>query len=285
MKFVLSYIIFLLIPFYVKGQHGKVKTDDQKLFDKATGYYYDDNYDSALLVFHKFIETYPNSDLKGRAHYNLGYINFQKENYDEAKQIFLNILQQKYNEHDPNGLMEQYTLYKHKSCEHLAEIYLKESNYTEALRYTKLFDKKYPYKHFCGNELRAYDIYRARCYARVFEGQKTYAKAIRTLLPYLFNDGLASNAPLLEDLTRIVDRIYTKDYLNPELNKAISGFKIKKTKHKEYGLITIFGTKVKVYYDALFELGNPDFEANSKLDENALYHKAILTNAFFKQYL
>jgi tetratricopeptide (TPR) repeat protein len=229
--------------------------------------------------------TFPNSKLIGRAHYNIGYINFQTKNYEKAKEVFLAILNNNYNEKDPNGLMEQYTLYKHRSCEYLAEICLADSNFKEAKKYIHLFDKRYPYQHFCGNELAAYDIYRARAYARLFEGEQMYTKAMRELLPFTFENGLAHNDNLLIDLVRITKKAYPINYIKPQLEEAMKSLKMKRKKNEEYGIIRLFGRKVKVLEDQLYALGNPEMTENMKLEGIEKFKKVMITNQFFQTFL
>lgn len=54
-----------------------------------------------------------------------------------------------------------------------------------------MFDKKYKYTHFCGNELMANEIYTATAYARLYHGYGRSRKAISYLLPHLFYNGYA----------------------------------------------------------------------------------------------
>lgn len=279
------YILLVLFPLLVNGQNKTLKSEDQILFDKAMDYYNDEMYDSSLFVFEKLTELFPESNLIGRANYNLGYINYQINNYEKSKLIFQEILKKNYNEFESNGLMEQYTLYKHRSCELLAEIFLKEENFQEANKYVKLFDKKYPYKHFCGNELAAYNIYRARSYARIFEGKKQFKKAIKRLLPFTFENGLASNEELLVDLIRITGKTYSKEEIKLELESAMKSLRIKSNKEDEYGIILLFGQKVEVHDDSLYALGNSEFAENLKLEGKEKFRKIFQTNAFFKKYL
>jgi tetratricopeptide (TPR) repeat protein len=281
----LSIILLFLISIRVNSQVDSTETKDKRLFEEAIDYSYDEIYDSALLYFEKILIDFPKSELRGRAHYNIGYIYFKMKEYDKSKTIFLSILKSDYNEYEAYSLMEQYTLFKHRSCEYLAEIFLDEGNFKEAEKYVRLFDKKYPYKHFCGNEIAAYEIYRSRCYARVFEGEKSFKKAMDKLLPFLFDWGLASNDKLISDLIRVTDKYCSKDKIKEELEKAKKSLTMKTNRHAEFGIIELFGKKVKVCDAGIYDIYEPETYKNLELKGIDKYKKAIEMNRYFKEYL
>ena len=64
----------------------------------------------------------------------------------------------------------------------------------------------------------------------------------------------------MADLIKISDKVYTKDYLRNKMEKAILSLKIRKTKHDEYGKITVLGMRIKIPYDSLFYIIQDNFK-------------------------
>ncbi len=285
-----SVIILILLTVLTQATYSqkKINTEEQKLFDTAVELYNDENIDSALVVFREFKAKYPKSELMPRVHYNIGYILKEQGQTDEAEKVFKDILESKYNDKDPggHGLMgSQYALYKHYSSEHLADIYLNQKNYVEAEKYIILFDKKHPFKHFGGNEMAAYEIFKARSYAKIYDGQGKVNQAIRELVPHIFYNGLADNSVLIDDLIKLLDKDYQIDDIKNELKKSISTLKIKNSKKEGVqATINLFSINVGVSDEGLFNFSNPDYEANTKLEGRDKYLKVIRTNGLYKHY-
>lgn len=210
---------------------------------------YERDKEGSLMRFYEFLTTYPKSQLRGSAHFNIGWISRELKRNDAAKAAFKGILAGDYNEMDPNGLMEVYKLYKHRSARELAEIYLEEENFKEAAKYIKVFDEEYPYQHFCGNELMAYDIYRATMYAQLYHGLGRDDEAIRILIPYSMDNSLASNQPVLERLFIVLNAKYTQVELYNLMNTALESIVIKETKKRTKAWVDLFGVKVEVASD------------------------------------
>jgi tetratricopeptide (TPR) repeat protein len=123
-------------------------TKDELAFEHALSLYEDERIEESVLALYEFMATFPNSPLRGRAHYNLGLIQFQRQHWDAAATAFKEILAADYNELDSNNLMEPYTLYKHHSACLLAEISLEQKDYKAAEEYIHVFEVVYPYQHF-----------------------------------------------------------------------------------------------------------------------------------------
>uniref|UniRef100_UPI0040487981 hypothetical protein n=1 Tax=Roseivirga sp. TaxID=1964215 RepID=UPI0040487981 len=69
-------------------------------FDKAFEMYYDEEYDSALLMYEEFMRDYPASPLIPRAKYNTAYILRELERDIESIPIFEEILISNYNDNE-----------------------------------------------------------------------------------------------------------------------------------------------------------------------------------------
>lgn len=275
-------IVFILIGYSQSVfSQANDKSKDELRFDEIFDVYYDEEYDSALVLFNQFIIEFPNSNLYPRAKYNIGYIYRELGNYDLAIEVFKDIISSNYNDQESfGGLMEQYTLYKHRSSKHLTEIYLDRNEYQLAFRYIRMFDKRYKYEHFCGNELFANEIYTASAYGRYYNGIGKSEKAIKLLSQYLFYNGLASNAYLV----KLLDKILKEKYNSDELDRLLSESKATLTMHKKRGAyIEFFGSKVYIDDYSLFAQSNPDVEKNLGLNVMERYKKVIETHPIFNQ--
>ena len=252
-------------------------TEDQLAFDEAFALYDSGTYEQAVLAFSEFIERFPKSPLRGRAHFNVAYLYRELHYNAKAAAVFKEILNEGYNENDENSLMEPYTLYKHNSCRHLAEIYLEEKDFTQAETYMEMFDKVYPYQHFCGNEWAAYDLYKATMYARLYEGKGQYERAVRNLVPYIFENGLASNADLLDELVQILRAHYTTEEIQAELRRSLTTLSMHSKKGEGQARLILFGEKVNIVSNFF----TPDVDVSS-LDG---YKVIVNENELFKTFL
>jgi len=268
------------LPGTLYGQtEEKPASKDEEAFGAAYESYENGDYEHALSSFYEFMKVYPGSPLVARAHFNVGCLSHELQRNEGAKAAFLEILDKEYNEMDPNSLMEPYTLYKHNSCRYLAEIFLEEKNYKEAEKYIQYFDKVYPYHHFCGNEWAAYDIYKATMQARVLEGKQKPEQAIKVLLPEIFENGLAFNGNLLDELIGILNRHYTNEEIKSELMSSLSTIKVEEKRRGDIVTIKLYGQNIEVndYYFT-------DAEDES-LTGMARYRSLVLSNKLFKTFI
>ncbi len=251
------------------------RTEDEISFEKAVSHFEQQYYSGAAEEFEAFLLKFPNSPLLGRAHYNLALAHFSLGNYYTAKKVFHQILDQPYNEQDENSLMEPYTLYKHHSCRQLAEIALVEKDYNAAERYIRMFDKEFPYQHFCGNEWSAYDMYKAVMLGKVYQGKGETKKAMQVLLPYIFSDALASNEEVLRELSHLLESHFTKEQNQQEFSRALATLEVKENKKNRKATIELYGVKVNVedyFFDAKTE-AKEYFE--NKVKENELFRRFL----------
>ena len=251
------------------------QTADEVFFETAVQQFEEEYYAGAAEEFDAFLMKFPKSPLLGRAHYNLALSHFQLANYQTAKKLFLQILDQPYNEQDENSLMEPYTLYKHHSCRTLAEIALKEKDYNTAEKYIRMFDKEYPYQHFCGNEWSAYDMYKAVMECKVYEGKGETKKAMQALLPYIFSDALASNEEVVRKLLHLLEANFTEEQNRQEFARALASLEVKEKKKDPRAIIELYGVKVPVidyFYDSKT---SPREHFQQKVKEHELFQKFL----------
>ena len=269
-------LFIVLISLFSLPAIGQSK-EEEIVFEYAVDLFQSEKNQDAADSFGRFIEGFPDSPLKGRAHYNLALSFKELGDGARAKTIFHEILAMPYNERDENSLMEPYTLYKHHSCRMLASIALDEQNYKEAEHYIKMFDKKFPYQHFCGNEWAAYKMFKAVMIARVYTGMNQPQRAIKTLAPFTFSDALASNEEVLETLESTVRREFTKDEIKAELTRAIESLQVTQANDRTTAAMMLFNVKVEV----------EDFYMDKDANESDLehYRRIVRSNEFFKKYL
>lgn len=251
--------------------------EEKIVFDYAVDLLENEKYQDAADTFSKFLTDFPDSPLKGRAHFNLALSFKYLGDLTRAKATFLEILRMPYNERDENSLMEPYTLYKHHACRMLAFIAMDEQDYQSAERYITMFDKKFPYQHFCGNEWAAYNMFKAVMLAQVYAATNRSQKALETLAPYTFSNALASNERVLEELEIIVRREFTKDEIKAELIRALESLQVKQRKGETMATIMLFNVSVEV------EDYSEPRNGNEPPAEH--YKRIVKSNQLFKRYL
>ena len=277
-KLVLLFLGFNLMVF---AQNNKSDAE-LEWFEELSETSYQGDFMTAYLGFGKFLEKYPDSELAPRALFNQGFLLRELGKEQEAKQIFERIMEEEFNEYENyGGIMEQYTLYKNRSAKHLAEIYLEEENFIAALKYIKIFDNIYPYKHFCGNELEADAIYTDVMYAKTYYGMGKLDKAIKMLLPHLFYNGLASNNEVMELLGQYLPQLYSNNEIKQFVEEGIQNFK---AKDKDYGTFQLLGVKIPVYTYQFYGEGEIELVSDKGTKNNQAIEKVIKTHPVFEVY-
>ncbi len=209
---------------------------------KAAGYY------------QELVDSFPKSKLLFRALNNKGFIELALKDSGDAKLTFLQILNSKADDKEfggvGSGLMaEPYANYKNRAAKVLADMSIKDSNYAEAIKYLDL-TKRYPYRHFCGNEHAADEIYMAELYAKSYLGLNDKQKALAVLLPYTLEDGFADNSALVALAYKTLLGLYSKNELHKMYEQAFKNYSVEKIKAKKEELIhyyiTFLDTKIEL---------------------------------------
>lgn len=182
--------------------------------------------------YEELIDNFPKSKLVFRALNNKGYAELQLKEYDEAKKTFTTLLNSKADDSEKggigSGLMgEPYANYKNRASKILADIELRDYNYSQALKYLDE-TKKYPYRHFCGNEYAAEELYMAVQYSKCYLGLNQSEKAYDLLLPNILGNGLASNTQLIEVAYNALLQQYQKEDLKSQFEKSFQNVIIEK---------------------------------------------------------
>lgn len=275
----LFFVLSACILIQVHAQEND-ETPEGKLFDQAWQHFDAGDFLTAAAEFDLIMKQYPKSNLVARAHFNKALCYYNYKDFVTSEKIFTEILDARYNEKDPNGLMEPYALYKHRTCRYLADLALKRNDYVVAEKYIHLFDKKYPYRHFCGNEWSAYAMFKAVMLAKVYSGTGQIQKAMEVLLPHIFSDMLASNEGVLHEVENILETHYSKTDVGVEFEKALSTLTLKSIKKRTAWCITLYHVEIEVEG---FPIGEE--ENGKKLSEEDQYKQIVLNNALFKRFL
>lgn len=210
--------------------------------------------DKALENYNELIDSFPKSKLLFRALNNKGFIELALDDRNEAKKTFLKIIESKADDKEKGGIgsgimAEPYANFKNRASKILADIHIKDSNYAEAIKYLDL-TKKYPYRHFCGNEYASDKIYMSTLYAKCYIGLNNKNEALKILLPNLLENGLANNSNLVELTHKILREQFSKDDLKTKYEQAFKNYQIEKIKNKdneyENYFITFLDTKIKL---------------------------------------
>jgi len=138
-----------------------------------------------------------------------------------------------------------------------------------------MFDKEYPYQHFCGNEWSAYDMYRAVMLGKVYQGKGETKKAMQVLFPYIFSDALASNQEVLRELSHLLEKAYTKEQNQQEFIRALASLEVKENKKEARATIELYGVKVEV----------EDYSYDSKSNSKEYFQRKLKEHELFKRFL
>lgn len=202
--------------------------------------------------YDELIKEYPKSKLLFRALNNDAYIDLALGDKEAARNKFKKILDSDARDKEAGGIgsgimAEPYANYKNRAAKAVAMIYFEENNYKEAITYLDL-TRKYPYQHFCGNEYAADEIYMALNYAKCYIGLRDTTKAMRYLLPNVFNYGLTNNEELVNLTYQTLLAQYGKDSLENMFNSAVAHYKIEpETKGRDAKVYLVFlGTEMEI---------------------------------------
>jgi len=240
--------------------------------------------DKAHEYYQELIDSFPKSNLLFRALNNKGFIELSLDDRKEAKRTFLRILNSKADDKEKGGIGsgimgEPYANYKNRAAKALANIYIKDSSFKKALYYLDLA-KKYPYRHFCGNEYAADKIYMATLYGKCFLGLRNYTEAYKILLPHIVYNGLADNADAVELAYKALLINYAKPDLKKRYENAVRHCKIEygdlnKGEASSYSLIFL-GTKIVGDLSFSFEF------IENQVEKDKAIKKSLLESEFYK---
>ncbi len=242
----------ILITFVLSATAQKVV----KRFEEASRMHEQKNYDSALYLYAAiYNKGIGSTELIAKSYYNIGVIYLDRGNTEAAKAVFEDLLTEDFNEMDHGGtgsgiMAEPYAIYKNRSCRILAHLSIEAKDFKRALMYTEKADKEYPYRHFCGNEYAANDIYMAMMYATCYAGLGDKDRAINTLFPHYMENGFANNTELVDQLCKLLKEKYSKDEISRQVELAITGIYTKEVRKRNYTykgyFVKMFNTELEI---------------------------------------
>ncbi|MBY8962007.1 hypothetical protein KJK34_04505 [Flavobacterium sp. D11R37] len=302
----MRYLILIYIVFVLQSCKAQDNDEDIALFSKGIALYelqsdgFDLNIDNDSTFkqiiklrknvlnkshgyFSELIKKYPKSKLYFYALNNKAQIEYELEEYDSARDTYIEIINSKANDkesYSSGGFMgESYTNYKNRACIQLANIEHENKNFKEAIKYLDLTNK-YPYQHFCGNAYASRDIYMAQQYAKNYSALGDTEKTLNYLLPYVFPDGLADNTELVNFTVEFLKKIYGTENIKRMFAAAKQTLKYKEPKNKKsYGqyAITFLDKEiiVPVPYSVYAEDLNNEMKEMSKAIDNSLISQQL----------
>lgn len=235
--------------------------------------------------YNELITKYPKSKLLFRARNNKGFAELELEYYGEAEKTFIKILNSDANDKEKGGIGsgimgEPYANYKNRACKILADLELKNKNYQKAINYLDT-TKKYPYQHFCGNEFASEEIHMAEMYSNCYLGLNQYEKAYDILLPYIIENGLASNSEIIEITFNALLKNYKKEELKSQFENSFKDvLAIKETRNKnEYTFyyINFLNRKIELSSWKLNEMMNEQEQEKviAEIKNNSEFYKLL----------
>ena len=241
--------------------------------------------------YQELIASFPKSKLLYRTLNNKGFIELALDDKDEAKKTFQKIIDSKAGDKEKGGvgsglMAEPYANYKNRAAKVLANISIKERNFSDAIKYLDL-TKKYPYVHFCGNEYAADKIYISELYAKSYLGLNDKQKALKTLLPNIIENGLADNSCLVDLTCKTLLEDHKKEELRVKYEQAFKNYQIEKVKSKndeyEKYYINFLDTRIELRSWELYILQAD--EVQKEIDEIQKEIDKIYQNSKFYQLL
>lgn len=268
---------FLLITFFSLLAFGQKMPSDY--FEEAEFFLKNNKYDEALREYQYIVDNHYKNELYPRAFYNIGYIYSIQKKYDNAIQIFKEVLESNFNEKEKlsGGIMDApFTNYRNNACIILCDIYFERNMYDSALHYLALSDTVYSYLHFCGNAYASNEINTALRYAEIFQILNLPDKAIEKLLPTVFLNSLADNSKVIEELKKL---LANKKGLKRKLDISLKKIYSKKIEVKEYSYILYYFKFLNV---EIVVPDNPEIEFEKKKFNKSKKINQIKQTNFYK---
>lgn len=245
----------------------KSKNEDEKIKEFA--------YDIKELIladaidyYQELIDEYPKSYLVFSALYNKGILELESTDTQDAKITFHSIVDSKAGDKwkiriTKKFKVKSYTYYKNRATKILADLYVEEGNYKEAIKFLDLY-KDFPRLHYCANENSAEDVYLTTQYAKCYLGLKDTTKALGILLPYLLENGLADNSNLVILTTEVLLKRHSKTDLKIAFENA---FKSYKTEHVKFNEALEYERYYIIFLDTEIEFSTYGFYYNMQAEE------------------
>lgn len=270
-KIIYVLIFLFIIPLIAFSQ--KMPVD---YFEEGYKFYEANELDSALSRFNFIVQNFPEDESYPRALNNVGVISIEFNKLEDAKKVFLSILKSGFNEEEPLGgdiMGDPSTNYKHRAAEHLSDIYYKQKDFTNSLKYLVLADTVYKYIGYDANAYEEQDILFAIKYADIYDNTGLRQKAISSLLKCVFYSFAAGDFKdkLYAKIKELFIRYEYTD-VKDEFDKSLNNFKKEKRfsedRNREYYLYYINFLQTKIYlpdsYDNLTVLKESEIVSNTK---------------------
>lgn len=246
--------------------------DACQLLKEASILYCNDQLEEAIRSLDRFITIYPDHDLCEEAFLKIGDIYYELEEYNEAKTIYLSVLENTKNDSLYNIISDkcptnfdsafpekefgcqriifpnQGLNIKHQAAVNLSQIFINKLDLPKAIYYLDNATNVNVYISSCGTGISENNNKIALLYTDVYLKNKTPKLALKHLLKQVFN---APNQEIFRKTKSILFSEFSKEKLQYEYLKAVGNIqyikedKIKKTSEKY--LFYFLDIKIEVY--------------------------------------
>ena len=259
----LASILFILISTSVFGQKKMMKKAGIAFEHYEKGEKY-----KALLIFKELARDYPKAENYGRNLYNIPTIYQELDSTEIAIEWFKKVLGDKKlddsKEDHSRGIFETNTNFKHYASTNIGVINYNNENYSEALKFYKLADTKYPYYNTSGTDLKLNKIKLASNISDCYNRLNQIDSAIVVLLPHALTQSPRAKNYASEKVIQLITAQNRKSSFKEELEKSIENLE----KIKGGILLTCYKIEVKIY--PLF-----DEELTKEYLKNTELHKEL----------
>lgn len=240
MKLKFLTILFLSLSLKVAGQILQCE-----ILERASISFCNADYTASIQELLKFQQRFPNHALVEEVSQQIGHLYFLNGNYEKSKTelsklITGHIVGQNNDDYEALECSTNYDssafkcmrivfpeLYinlQHKACIDFYEIYKKEQDYDQALKYLKLADSAYYYQASCAIDQDNHDIELVWYFKEIYLLKKDTNSVIKSLVHGLFKYG---SKDVFNSLKYFVNQKYTVTQKAEEIEKSIKSVRQK----------------------------------------------------------
>lgn len=185
----------------------------------ATDHYYQGNYDNAMEIFQELVSTKKDSIVYYFAYFKVGEVYLKKKEFDKSERILWEFIN--------NSSFNKVYEFRYDAYRALARIYYEKNYYQKALDYLTIADTSFSLNYSCGNASAGAYLEEIEFYSDCFLGLGKKEKALKTLLPHIFNNGLASNHRIVKKTLIILKDMYSNEELIQIFHETEKNIKLK----------------------------------------------------------
>lgn len=229
-KFVFAISLSLIVTFLGDSIAQAAEKTDKKssaseLLELANKAHKEKNYDQAFRLWRQIQMDYKGTNAWPKAVYNTGIGLKEQKRFDEAIEVFKELLASDVNDTEPGAhIMEAYRNYRPKAQWEIGNCLLAKGDYEKALKAYHAAQHKHPFQSWCGtcrgSFNNRYALYQGLCY----EHQGQYDNAIKSYFKTVM-EPLSSNPTThirIVDLYQSQNQIKTLEKILDQIDKHLT---------------------------------------------------------------